>query len=78
MHLAITYSELVARINSEPLKSSKSKQLEDTIVAKEKELAKISRYKQTLYQDWKDGEITRNDYRHMSVDYEPSHALCKH
>ena len=26
--------------------------------------------KQALYQDWKDGEITRNDYRHMSEDYE--------
>lgn len=37
---------------------------------KEKELAKIMRYKQALYQDWKDGEITRNDYRHMSEDYE--------
>lgn len=70
VHLAITYSELVARINSAPLKKSKSKRLEDTISAKEKELAKIMRYKQALYQDWKDGEITRNDYRHMSEDYE--------
>ena len=70
VHLALTYSEFVARINSAPLKKSKSKRLEDTIAAKEKELAKIMRYKQTLYQDWKDGEITRNDYRHMSEDYE--------
>lgn len=70
VHLAVTYSELVARINSAPLKKSKSKRLEDTIAAKEKELAKIMRYKQALYQDWKDGEITRNDYRHMSEDYE--------
>ena len=70
VHLAITYSELVTRINSAPLKKSKSKRLEDTIAAKEKELAKIMRYKQALYQDWKDGEITRNDYRHMSEDYE--------
>ena len=70
VHLAITYSELIARINSAPLKKSKSKRLEDTIAAKEKELAKIMRYKQALYQDWKDGEITRNDYRHMSEDYE--------
>ncbi len=70
VHLAITYSELVARINSAPLKKSKSKRLEDTLAAKEKELAKIMRYKQALYQDWKDGEITRNDYRHMSEDYE--------
>lgn len=70
VHVAITYSELVARINSAPLKKSKSKRLEDTITTKEKELAKILRYKQALYQDWKDGEITRNDYRHMSEDYE--------
>ena len=70
VHLALTYSEFVARINSAPLKKSKSKRLEDTLAAKEKELAKIMRYKQALYQDWKDGEITRNDYRHMSEDYE--------
>lgn len=70
VHLAVTYSELVTRINSAPPKKSKSKSLEDTIAAKEKELAKIMRYKQALYQDWKDGEITRNDYRHMSEDYE--------
>ena len=60
----------MSRINSAPLKKSKSKRLEDAIAAKEKELAKIMRYKQALYQDWKDGEITRNDYRHMSEDYE--------
>ena len=70
VNLALTYSEFVARINSAPLKKSKSKRLEDTLAAKEKELAKIMRYKQALYQDWKDGEITRNDYRHMSEDYE--------
>ena len=70
VHLAVTYSELVSRINAAPLKKSKSKRLEDAIAAKEKELAKIMRYKQALYQDWKDGEITRNDYRHMSEDYE--------
>lgn len=70
VHLAITYSELVSRINAAPLKKSKSHRLEDMIVIKEKELSKIMRYKQALYQDWKDGEITHNDYRHMSEDYE--------
>ena len=45
-----------SRINSAPLKKSKSKRLEDAIAAKEKELAKIMRYKQALYQDWKDGK----------------------
>ena len=34
---------------------------DDLIAAKEKELAKITRYKQSLYQDWKDGEITQQE-----------------
>lgn len=70
VHLAVTYSELVSRINAAPLKKSKSHRLEDMIAVKEKELSKIMRHKQALYQDWKDGEITHNDYRHMSEDYE--------
>ena len=28
------------------------------------------RYKQSIYQDWKDGEITHSDYDRMSEDYE--------
>ena len=27
-------------------------------------------YKQSLYQDWKDGEITQQEYRDMKADYE--------
>ena len=69
-YLAVSYSEIVSRINTAPLKKSQSIRLNDLIAAKEKELAKIMRYKQALYQDWKDGEITHNDYRHMSEDYE--------
>ena len=38
--------------------------------AKERELTKITRYKQSLYQDWKDGEITQQEYRDMKADYE--------
>ena len=33
-------------------------------------MTKISRYKQSLYQDWKDGEIIQQDYRDMKADYE--------
>ncbi len=32
------------------------------------------RYKQSLYQDWKDGEISHKDYRHMNGDYEEQAA----
>ena len=47
-----------------------SHRLNDQIAAKEKELMKITRYKQSLYQDWKDGEIFQQEYREMKVDYE--------
>ncbi len=47
-----------------------SHRLNDQIAAKEKELTKITRYKQSLYHDWKDGEISQQEYREMKADYE--------
>lgn len=70
IHLSVMYSEVIAQINSAPQRKSQSSRLENMLAAKEKELAKIKRYKQAIYQDWKDGEITHSDYLHMSEDYE--------
>ncbi len=70
VHLAVSYSEAITCINSAPTKKSQSFRLDELITTKEKELAKITRYKQSLYQDWKDGEITQQDYRNMKADYE--------
>ena len=67
---AVSYSEMIAHINTAPLKKSQSHRLNDQIAAKEKELTRITRYKQSLYQDWKDGEITQQEYREMKADYE--------
>ena len=69
-YLAVSYTETIDHINTSPHKKSQSARLVETIIAKEKELTKIRRYKQFLYQDWKDGEITQSDYRHMVEDYE--------
>lgn len=68
--IALVFSEQVSRINTAPLQKSQSIRLNELIAAKEKELSKIMHYKQSIYQDWKDGEITHKDYRHMSEDYE--------
>lgn len=74
VYLAVSYSGLVARINAAPAKRCQSHRLNDLIAAKERELAKISRYKQSIYQDWKDGEITRQEYRFMKADYNEKEA----
>ena len=70
VNTAVSYSEMITNINSAPLKKSQSHRLNDQIAAKEKELTRITRYKQSLYQDWKDGEITQQEYRDMKSDYE--------
>lgn len=70
VYIAASLSEMVSRINTAPLQKSQSIRLNELIVSKEKELSKISCYKQSIYQDWKDGEITHKDYRQMKEDYE--------
>lgn len=70
VYLAVDYTKAIEQINRAPLVKSRSKKLTDTIEQKERERSKIARYKQAIYQDWKDGEITHSDYRHMKEDYE--------
>ena len=70
VYLAVDFSKTIEQINKAPLVKSQSKKLYDAIEQKEREFAKIVRYKQAIYQDWKDGEITHQDYRHMKEEYE--------
>jgi polyhydroxyalkanoate synthesis regulator phasin len=68
--LAVSQARLIAEINEAPAQKNQSGRLKTALDAKEKELFKIQAYKTSLYQDWKDGEISRDDYRRMSADYE--------
>ena len=70
VYLAVNVSAIMERIDRAPLGKSQSQKRKDAIEQKERERAKISRYKQSIYQDWKDGEISHSDYRHMKEDYE--------
>ena len=68
--LSIDYTKIIEQINRAPIAKSQSKKLEEAISQKERELTKVIRYKQAIYQDWKDNEISQNDYRRMREDYE--------
>lgn len=70
VYLAVHYARTLEYISTAPLQKSQSVRIEALIEAKGKERLKVMRYKQSIYQDWKDGEITHSDYRHMSEDYE--------
>lgn len=69
VYLEVNYTKLIEQISRALLVKSRSKKLIDAIEQKERELAKIARYKQAIYQDWKDGEISHSDYRHMKEEY---------
>jgi hypothetical protein len=77
VHIANIYSALIAKINAAPVRKTQAERLTEQITAKDKEIARILRYKQTLYEDWKDGAITREDYKYMSGDYEAQAARIK-
>ncbi len=70
VYIAVEFSEVVSRVNAAPSQKKQSIRLDELVAAKEKELSKITHYKRSLYQDWKDGEITKNDYSNMHTEYE--------
>lgn len=69
IYLAVDYAKTIERIDRAPLPKGQPDKLADAIAQKERELARISRYRQAIYQDWKDGEISHSDYRYMKADY---------
>lgn len=69
VYLAVHYLNMISYINKASFVKSQFANLQKALEQKEKELAKIKRYKQAVWQDWKDGEISHMDYRHMREDY---------
>lgn len=74
VYLAIDYTKIIEQLNKAPLVKSQIKKLTEAIEQKERELTKIARYKQSIYQDWKDNIISQTDYFNMRADYEKEEA----
>ena len=77
VYIAVSCSETIARISKLPHKKNQSARIDDLIAGKEKELAKVIRYRQAIYEDWKDGEINQTDYRQMRDDYNRQEAAIQ-
>ena len=69
IYIAACLPHIALCLEKAPPQKSQSARLEQLIAAKEKELSKVARYRQSIYQDWKDGEITSEEYRSMREDY---------
>lgn len=78
LYLAVDYAATLEALRTTSLRKSQCSQLDVFIEAKEKERKKLLRYQQFLYQDWKDGEITPSNYRHMNDSYEQQITAIEH
>lgn len=60
---------LVEEIGSAPLVHTASKRIDGTLVAKKRDLQKLESISDTLYMDWRTGEITKDEYRRIKEKY---------
>ena len=68
--LVSSLKDIVEEINRAPNVRNESQRLAVMQSAREKELEKVTSIKDSLYADWKNGDITKDDYRRLKAKYE--------
>lgn len=66
----IDIEEIVEQINKSEFQNIKNENIEKMITAKQNEISKISNFKMKLYEDWKNEDITREEYIEYKQKYE--------
>ena len=68
--LLIDTEEIIKQINESSFQNIKNEKIENMIIAKQNDISKISNFKRTLYEDWKNEDITREEYLEYKYKYE--------
>ena len=66
----IDIEEILEQINKSEFQNIKNENIEKMITAKQNEIFKISNFKMKLYEDWKNEDITREEYIEYKQKYE--------
>ena len=69
LYLAFCYEQFVKEY-MEPLEKKEKKKIAAALGQKENAVKRISDYKRNLYQEWKDGSVSREVYQEKKVIYE--------
>lgn len=70
IELVSTISEIIEEINKAPTVQNQSTRLTATLKQRKAELEKITSIIDSLYGDWKSGDITKAEYHRMKSKYE--------
>ena len=73
--LSIRLEELIGQVDAAPSEARRldAKMLLTSIAQKERELAKLENRKRSVYEDWKNGDLSKADYKSMYDHYEEQH-----
>ncbi|MCU6763311.1 Recombinase [uncultured Roseburia sp.] len=77
IELAVHLPEIIDKIKKAPAAGNKSAQLEALLKLRTQELKKTENIITDLYLDWKNGDITHNQYRKMKVKFETQSRQLK-
>ncbi len=61
---------LIDEVNNSPAARNVTRSLENSLKLRRQELGKLTKLKADLYMDWKNGDITRDEYHDMKKDFE--------
>ena len=70
IELLIDTEEIVQQINENSFQNTKNENIANVIVTKQNKIHQISNFKRTLYEDWKNEDITREEYIEYKQKYE--------
>ncbi len=68
--LLIDTDKIIKQIKKSNFQNTKNENIKNMIITKQKEISKISNLKRTLYEDWKNKDITREEYLEYKQKYE--------
>ena len=68
--MLIDTKKILKKLESNNLQKPKESTSKNRIIAKQKEIAKIENFKKALYQDWKNEDLTREEYLAYKKSYE--------
>lgn len=67
--LAIELDKMMEKVNKSDITNKQSLSCESSLELRNKELNKVKNMKRFLYEDWKNGDISREEYKEMKEEY---------
>ncbi|MDR0991894.1 MAG: recombinase family protein [Ruminococcus sp.] len=61
--------EVIENTENAPVSTKKTEQLETALKKREQEIARLTKISDSIYDDWKNGDITKEEYTRLKSDY---------